>query len=94
MNLEKRFAFGTEKKRKAGLKARRSGKEFMALTRRAFLGKLPAGVNEGVPGTAEAKMRFEPGALRPVRVVLNKEVMTVLTHPLDSGHIVIAEFHY
>ena len=57
-------------------------------------GKVPAGVNEGVPGTAEAKMRFEPGPLRPVRVVLNKEAMTVLTHPLDSGHIVIAEFHY
>jgi len=57
-------------------------------------GKVPAGVNEGVPGTAEAKMRFEPGPLQPVRVVLNKEAMTVLTHPLDSGHIVIAEFHY
>lgn len=57
-------------------------------------GKVPAGVNEGVPGTAEAKMRFEPGPLRPVRVVLNKEAMTVLTHPLDSEHIVIAEFHY
>jgi hypothetical protein len=38
--------------------------------------------------------RFDPGPLRPVRVVLNQEAMTVLTHPLDAGHIVIAEFHY
>ncbi len=57
-------------------------------------GKVPPGVNEGVPGTAEGKMRFEPGPLRPVRVVLNQEAMTVLPHPLEAGHIVIAEFHY
>ena len=57
-------------------------------------GKVPPGVNEGVPGTAEGKMRFAPGPLRPVGVVLNKEAMTVLTHPLEAGHIVIAEFHY
>jgi hypothetical protein len=57
-------------------------------------GKVPPGINEGVPGTAEGRVRFEAGALRPVRVVLNKESMTVLTYPLDSGHINIAEFHY
>jgi len=57
-------------------------------------GKVPPGVNEGVPGTSEAKQRFEPGPLRPVGVVLNKESLTVLTYPLDTGHIVIAEFHY
>jgi triacylglycerol lipase len=57
-------------------------------------GKVPDGVNEGVPGIAEAKRLFEPGPLRPVRVTLNQETMTVLTHPLDAGHIVIAEFHY
>ncbi len=57
-------------------------------------GKVPPGVNEGVPGTSEAKQRFEPGPLRPVRVVLNKESLTVLTYPQEAGHIVIAEFHY
>ncbi len=57
-------------------------------------GKVPPGVNEGVPGTAEGRVRFEPGSLRSVRIVLNKESMTVLTYPLDAGHIVIAEFHY
>lgn len=57
-------------------------------------GKVPKGVNEGVPGTKEAKQRFESGPIRPVRVVLNKEAVTVLTYPLDAGHIVIAEFHY
>ena len=57
-------------------------------------GKVPAGVNEGVPGTSEATQRFEPGSLRPVKVVLNKEALTVLTYPLEEGRIVIAEFHY
>ena len=57
-------------------------------------GKVPDGVNEGVPGTSEARRSFEPGPPQPIRVTLNKETMTVLTYPLDSGHIVIAEFHY
>jgi pimeloyl-ACP methyl ester carboxylesterase len=57
-------------------------------------GKVPPGVNEGVPGTSEAKQRFEPGPLRPIRVELNKESLTVLTYPQEAGHIVIAEFHY
>jgi triacylglycerol lipase len=57
-------------------------------------GQVPAGVNEGVPGTSEATQRFDPGPLRPVKVVLNKEALTVLTHPLEEGRIVIAEFHY
>ena len=57
-------------------------------------GKVPDGINEGVPGTSEARRRFEPGSPRPIRVTLDKETMTVLTYPLDSGHIVIAEFHY
>jgi len=56
--------------------------------------KVPEGVNTGVPGTAEGKSRFEPGVLKPVRVVLNKETMTVLIYPLEAGHMVIAEFHY
>ncbi|MBI5606808.1 MAG: hydrolase [Deltaproteobacteria bacterium] len=57
-------------------------------------GKVPSGVNGGVPGTSEARQRFEPGPLRPIRVELNKEFLTVLTYPVDAGHIVIAEFHY
>jgi pimeloyl-ACP methyl ester carboxylesterase len=56
-------------------------------------GKVPDGVNPGVPGTSEAKMRFEPGPLRPVRVVLNSDTLTVLTHAVDDGHVAIAEFH-
>ncbi len=56
--------------------------------------KVPDGVNKGVPGTSEARCRFEPGPPRSIRVTLNKEAMTVLTYPLDSEHIVIAEFHY
>ncbi len=57
-------------------------------------GKVPAGVNEGVPGASEAAQRFEPGPPRSVRVVLNAESMSVRTYPLDQGHVTIAEFHY
>lgn len=57
-------------------------------------GKVPDGVNKGVPGTAEARQLFEPGPPRPIRVILNAESLTVLTRPLDAGHVVIAEFHH
>lgn len=56
-------------------------------------GKVSDGVNPGVPGTSEAKARFEAGPLRPVRVVLNADALTVLTYPLEAGHVVFAEFH-
>ncbi len=69
---------------------------YLGRDRDVFLidGKVPDGVNKGVPGTSEARCQFEPGSPRSVRVTLNKESITVLTYPLDSGHIVIAEFHY
>jgi triacylglycerol lipase len=57
-------------------------------------GQVPEGVNEGVPGTSEAKRRYEPGPPRPVRVEVNGETLTVLTWPLEDGHTVIAEVHY
>lgn len=56
-------------------------------------GKTPDGVNTGVPGASEAKMRFDAGPPRPVRVVLNADALTVLTYPLEAGHVVVAEFH-
>jgi len=55
-------------------------------------GKVPQGVSEGVPAIAEAKQKFEPGKSRPVQIRLNKDTLTVLTYPLEKGHIVIAEF--
>jgi pimeloyl-ACP methyl ester carboxylesterase len=57
-------------------------------------GQVPEGVNEGVPGTSEAKRRYEPGPPRPVRVAVNQETLTVLTWPLEDGHTVTAEVHY
>ena len=36
-------------------------------------GKVPPGVNEAVPRTNKGRIRFEPGPLRPLHVVLNKE---------------------
>ena len=57
-------------------------------------GQVPDGVNEGVPGTAEARRRFETGPQRSVKTALNREALTVLTFPLEENHITIAEFHY
>lgn len=54
----------------------------------------PGGVVRGVPTSDSAMTRFPPGPVRPVRVVLNNEALTVLTHPFTAGHIVIAEFQY
>ena len=56
-------------------------------------GKIPDGVTTGVPGVSEAKMRFDAGPPRPVRVALNADALTVLTYPLEAGHVVFAEFH-
>jgi pimeloyl-ACP methyl ester carboxylesterase len=55
-------------------------------------GQVPKGVMEGVPANSDARQRMESGPVRPVRVVLNKDTLTVLTYPLETGHIVIAEF--
>ena len=56
-------------------------------------GKVPEGVNEGVPGTSAATMVFaEVG--KAVAVVLNDERLTVRSEAPASGHVAVAEFHY
>ncbi len=57
-------------------------------------GKVPDGVNPGVPGTDSATVVFPAAPSHAVPVVLNQERMTVRTYPLAEGHIVLAEFHY
>jgi pimeloyl-ACP methyl ester carboxylesterase len=57
-------------------------------------GKVPPGINEGVPGTATGKVLLPPGPLRPVPTRFNDEAITVLNWPATEGHIVFAEFHY
>lgn len=55
-------------------------------------GKLPDGVEDGVPTSATASLAFPAEPSRPVRVVLNGESLTVRTRPLSDG-LVVAEFH-
>ncbi len=56
-------------------------------------GKVPEGVNDGVPGASAAAMAVaEPG--KPVVVVLNEERLTVRSEAPASGHVALAEFHH
>jgi triacylglycerol lipase len=54
-------------------------------------GKVPPGINEGVPGTSQGKLAFEPAA-RTVIAVFNNETIPTRTWPARENHIVYAEF--
>jgi triacylglycerol lipase len=54
-------------------------------------GKVPPGINEGVPGTSQGRLAFEPAA-RSVSAVLNNETILTRTWPTKENHIVYAEF--
>jgi hypothetical protein len=54
-------------------------------------GKVPPGINEGVPGTSQGKLAFEPAA-RTVIAVFNNETIPTRTWPTRENHIVYAEF--
>jgi len=57
-------------------------------------GKVPPGINEGVPGVSAGKLLLAPGALRAVQARFNDESITVQNWPAQDGHVVVAEFHY
>ncbi len=57
-------------------------------------GKVPPGINQGVPGVATGKLLLPPEPLRPVPARFNDESITVQNWPAREGHIVFAEFHY
>jgi triacylglycerol lipase len=54
-------------------------------------GKVPPGINDGVPGAASGKLAFDPAA-RTVMAVLNTETIAARTWPAKENHIVVAEF--
>ena len=54
-------------------------------------GKVPPGVNDGVPGTSAGKLAFDAGA-RTVEAVFNNETVPARTWPAKDNHIVVAEF--
>jgi pimeloyl-ACP methyl ester carboxylesterase len=57
-------------------------------------GKVPPGINQGVPGASIGKLLLPAGPLRPVAARFNDETITVQNWPAQEHHIVIAEFHY
>ena len=57
-------------------------------------GKVPPGINQGVPGASAGKLLLPAGPLRPVPARFNDESITVQNWPATENHISIAEFHY
>ncbi|MFO1159899.1 MAG: alpha/beta fold hydrolase [Reyranellaceae bacterium] len=54
-------------------------------------GKVPPGINDGVPGVSIGKLAFDSGP-RTVMAVFNNETIPTRTWPLKENHLVIAEF--
>jgi triacylglycerol lipase len=55
-------------------------------------GKVPPGINEGVPGTSMGRLAFDAAPTRTVIAVFNNEIIPTRTWPAKDGHIVVAEF--
>jgi len=56
-------------------------------------GKVPPGINEGVPGVSIGRLAFDAAPERTVKAVFNNEEIPARTWPVKDGHLVIAEFH-
>lgn len=54
-------------------------------------GKVPPGINDGVPGAASGKLAFD-AAPRTVMAVFNTETIGARTWPVKDNHMVVAEF--
>lgn len=54
-------------------------------------GKVPPGINDGVPGASFGKLAFDANP-RTVMAVFNNETIPTRTWPLKDNHLVIAEF--
>jgi triacylglycerol lipase len=57
-------------------------------------GKVPDGVNKGVPGTSTGRLILAEGLVRSVPVRFNLESFAVRSWPRAENRLVIAEFHY
>jgi pimeloyl-ACP methyl ester carboxylesterase len=57
-------------------------------------GRVPPGINQGVPGASSGKLLLPDGPLRPVPARFNDEAMTLQNWPAKDNHIVIGEFHF
>lgn len=54
-------------------------------------GKVPPGINDGVPGASTGRLAFD-ATPRTVMAVFNNETIPTRTWPAKDGHIVVAEF--
>ena len=54
-------------------------------------GKVPPGINDGVPGVSTGKLSFDAQP-RTVMAVFNNETIPTRTWPVKDNHLVIAEF--
>jgi len=54
-------------------------------------GKVPPGINDGVPGVSAGKLSFDAQP-RTVMAVFNNETIPTRTWPVKDNHLVIAEF--
>jgi triacylglycerol lipase len=54
-------------------------------------GKVPPGINDGVPGVSMGKLAFD-AAPRTVMAVFNNEIIPARTWPVKDNHLVVAEF--
>ena len=54
-------------------------------------GKVPPGINDGVPGASAGRLTFDAQP-RTVMAVFNNETIPTRTWPAKDGHIVVAEF--
>ncbi|MGQ3301247.1 alpha/beta fold hydrolase [Reyranella sp.] len=55
-------------------------------------GKVPPGINDGVPGVSTGRLTFDAAPTRTVMAVFNNETIPTRTWPAKDGHIVVAEF--
>lgn len=55
-------------------------------------GKVPPGINDGVPGASTGRLAFDASPARTVVAVFNNETVPTRTWPAKDGHIVVAEF--
>ena len=55
-------------------------------------GKVPPGINDGVPGASTGRLAFDAAPPRTVMAMFNNETIATRTWPARDGHIVVAEF--
>ncbi len=55
-------------------------------------GKVPPGINDGVPGVSTGRLTFDAAPPRTVMAVFNNETIPTRTWPAKDGHIVVTEF--